>query len=149
MSGAIHEGRLPAHGRGPHTVPRRAPSPRRARRALALAQGGYYLATGVWSLVSMRSFERVTGPKTDRWLVRTVGVLVSGIGIGLIESGARGRLSRELERASVICAAGLIAIEVPLALRGRIAPVYLLDAVAEAGFVLGRLLPADADVGPT
>lgn len=33
---------------------------------LTVLQGAYYLATGVWPLVSRRSFERVTGPRTDR-----------------------------------------------------------------------------------
>jgi hypothetical protein len=33
----------------------------------------YLLATGVWSLVHRRSFERVTGPKEDYWLVQAVG----------------------------------------------------------------------------
>jgi hypothetical protein len=40
----------------------------------------YFAATGVWPLIDMRSFERVTGPKVDRWLVRTVGALVAAIG---------------------------------------------------------------------
>ena len=44
------------------------------RRQLAIAQGVYFAATGVWPLIDMRSFERVTGPKADKWLVRTVGV---------------------------------------------------------------------------
>jgi hypothetical protein len=44
---------------------------------LAARQGVYYLLTGVWPLPSIGSFQRVTGPKTDLWLVRTVGVLVA------------------------------------------------------------------------
>ena len=42
----------------------------------ALAQGLYYAFTGVWPLISMSSFLAVTGPKTDLWLVNTVGILV-------------------------------------------------------------------------
>ena len=33
--------------------------------ALAYAQGGFYLVTGIWPLVSIGSFQRVTGPKVD------------------------------------------------------------------------------------
>jgi len=40
----------------------------------------YFLLTGIWPLLSMRTFEAVTGPKVDRWLVKTVGVLVAVIG---------------------------------------------------------------------
>jgi hypothetical protein len=43
---------------------------------LALVQGGYYVLTGLWSLVSPRTFQAVTGKKEDYWLVKTVGVLV-------------------------------------------------------------------------
>lgn len=38
-------------------------------------QGVYYIASGAFPLVSMRLFERVTGKKTDRWLVQMVGML--------------------------------------------------------------------------
>ena len=34
------------------------------------AQGALYVVTGVWPLLHMASFEAVTGPKTDDWLVR-------------------------------------------------------------------------------
>ena len=43
----------------------------------------YLVATGVWSLVHRRSFERVTGPKEDYWLVQTVGALAIAIGASL------------------------------------------------------------------
>jgi uncharacterized protein YciI len=36
------------------------------RRAVALIQAAEYVATGVWPLVSMSTFEAVTGPKMDR-----------------------------------------------------------------------------------
>lgn len=49
-------------------------------RRLLIAQAVYYAATGIWSPVSLGSFERVTGPKGDGWLVKTVGVLVTVIG---------------------------------------------------------------------
>ena len=48
-------------------------------RFVALAHACYYLITGVWPLLSIGTFEKVTGPKTDRWLVKTVGILV-GVG---------------------------------------------------------------------
>lgn len=39
-------------------------------RRLAAVHGGYFLLTGIWPLVHRRSFERVTGPKSDYWLVQ-------------------------------------------------------------------------------
>ena len=61
-----------------------------AYRVIAGTQGSYFLLTGVWPLLHMRSFLAVTGPKTDLWLVETVGVLVAAIGAGLLLSAARG-----------------------------------------------------------
>jgi hypothetical protein len=44
--------------------------------SVALVQGLYFLMTGLWPLVSIGTFQHVTGPKIDLWLVNTVGVLV-------------------------------------------------------------------------
>jgi hypothetical protein len=106
----------------------------RRRRRAARLQAGYYVVTGVWPLVHRRSFERVTGPKVDFWLVRTVGVLVSAIGAGLA-LGARRRVSSELEATAILAAVGLAAIDVAEVARGRVSPVYLADALLEAALV--------------
>ena len=98
---------------------------------LSLMQGAYYAATGVWPLVSIRSFEAVTGPKKDRWLVKTVGVLVSVIGAVLLIAGLRRHVSLEIVVLAVGSAAGLMAIDVWYVARRVIGPIYLLDAVAE------------------
>ncbi len=109
----------------------------RQRRLLLLFQGVYYLTSGVWPLVSMDSFQAVTGPKTDRWLVKTVGVLVSVIGGVLFGSGLR-RERAAPEAVALACgsAAGLTAIDTIYAARRRISPIYLLDTVAEIGLLL-------------
>jgi hypothetical protein len=109
--------------------------PRRA--GLALGQGAFYLATGLWPLLSLRTFERVTGPKSDRWLVKTVGVLVTVIGMVLLVAGCRRRVSDELVLLAVGSAAGLAGIDSIYSLRGRIATVYLLDAMAELALIGG------------
>lgn len=109
-------------------------------RRLPVLQGVYFLATGVWPLVSMRTFEAVTGPKVDRWLVKTVGVLVAVIGASLLADARRpSRGSQVLGAGS---AAALGGVDIVYALRGRISKIYLLDAVLEAGllarWVVGR-----------
>ena len=38
---------------------------------LAIGQGAYYALTALWALVHVRSFQAITGPKTDLWLVKT------------------------------------------------------------------------------
>jgi hypothetical protein len=79
----------------------------------------------------MRSFEAVTGPKTDRWLVNTVGILVSAIGVTLLLAARRRRVAPEPVVLAAGSAAGLAAIDTVYAARGRISKVYLLDAVLE------------------
>ena len=63
---------------------------------LCLVQGIYYTLTGVWPLVHVRSFLAVTGPKTDLWLVKTVGVLVAVIGVVIALAWWRGRITDEV-----------------------------------------------------
>src|SRR4051794_1433294 len=83
---------------------------KRTRPALAV-QGIYYLATGLWGLLHLRSFMRVTGPKTDTWLVKTVSVLVSAIGASLLLHSRREQTQREMYVLSLGCAAGLAGID--------------------------------------
>jgi hypothetical protein len=106
-----------------------------SRDRLAVAQGAYYAATGVWSLVHLRSFEAVTGPKADDWLVKTVGVLVTAIGGALARAGLRRRTAPDLVLLAAGSAVGLLGIDVWYAARGRISRVYLLDAVGEAALL--------------
>lgn len=104
------------------------------RTAIAAAQGLFYVATGVWPLISRRTFERVTGPKTDFWLVNTVGVLVGVAGGVLLSAAARRRVGPEIAALGAGSALGLAAIDVVYAARGVIGKVYLLDAGVELGF---------------
>jgi hypothetical protein len=111
------------------------PSPR-ALVVLAALQGVFYVATGVWGLVDLASFQAVTGPKTDLWLVRTVAVLVLVVGSVLLVAAARLRVTFELILLAVGCALGLAAIDAVHVAAGTIGWVYLLDAVAEIGLAL-------------
>jgi hypothetical protein len=104
----------------------------RAERGLAWGQGGLYVATGVWPILHMRSFEAVTGPKRERWLVRTVGVLVTVLGATLAFGAARRRVTPELRLLGAASAVALAGVDVWYAgVRRRISPVYLADAVVE------------------
>jgi hypothetical protein len=108
--------------------------------SLALAQGVFYLVTGIWPLLSIRTFEAVTGPKTDRWLVKTAGVLITAIGTALTLAGWRRSVTPEIGVLAAGGALGLAGIDVVYAARGRISKVYLLDALAELAIVAGWAL---------
>jgi hypothetical protein len=98
---------------------------------LSMAQGLYYATTSLWSLLSVGTFQRVTGPKTDVWLVKTVGVLVGAIGLALVVAGFRRAHTPEIGLLGAASAAGLAGIDAYYAGRRRISAVYLLDALAE------------------
>jgi hypothetical protein len=104
---------------------------------VARLQGAYFLTTGIWPLLSRRSFEAVTGPKTDFWLARTVGVLVTGIGGALLLADHNKRVTPELRALGVASAGGLALVDVVFSLRGRISKVYLADALVELALVAG------------
>jgi hypothetical protein len=109
-------------------------------------QGAYYLGTGLWPLVHLTSFEAVTGPKVDDWLVRMVGLLAAVIGATLLLAARRGTRTPEGYVLAMGSALAFAAIDIWYALPGRIAPVYLADAVVElavvALLVLARRAPA-------
>jgi hypothetical protein len=98
---------------------------------LAYIQGAYYLATGLWPIVNLASFMKVTGPKVDFWLVKTVGVLVTVIALSLLLAAYQARLSPEIFLLAVGSAAALTVVDVWYVARKVIAPIYLVDAVAE------------------
>jgi len=120
-----------------------------SRNGVAWFQGLYFLATGIWPLVSIASFQAVTGPKTDHlvtgregdhWLVNTVGALVISIGLTLITAAWRSNVSFETIVLGISCALALIAIDVVYVLRGAILPVYLGDAGIELVIVAAWLM---------
>lgn len=104
---------------------------------MAVAQGAFYLATGLWPIVHLRSFEAVTGPKADGWLVKTVGGLIGVVGGALLSAGLRRRVTPEMAATAAGCAAVLTAIDVVYVARRRIPPIYLADAVTEGALVAG------------
>lgn len=120
---------------------------------LSRVQGWFYVLTGVWAIVDIDSFQRVTGPKTDLWLVKTVGVLVIVIGAALIAAAHERRFGLPLMVVAIGSPLGLAAIDLIYALGGRISAIYLLDAAAElvlAGawvFVCARRLAGPAASG--
>jgi len=103
---------------------------------LLLAQGFYYLLTALWAIVDIHSFQAVTGPKTDVWLVRTVAVMILAASLSMLVAARKPAPSPETTTLAVGCAAGLLAIDVIYVTAAVIPPVYLIDAAAEVGLLL-------------
>jgi len=96
-----------------------------------IVQGVYYLITGVWAVVGVESFQKITGPKYDVWLVKTVGAIVTVIGGVLLSAGLRRERAPEIPVLAVGSALSLGGVSTWYSLRGRISKVYLLDTLAE------------------
>jgi hypothetical protein len=121
----------------PQPIPQRIP----------LTQGAYFLVTGLWPIFHLRSFEAVTGPKQDRWLVKTMGGLIAIVGAALLTGGLERRPSSALRVLGLGSAAALALADCVYAGKRRISPVYLLDAVLEAGLI-GAWLSQSRPPGP-
>src|SRR4051794_29656548 len=87
---------------------------------LCLGQGLYYFVTGVWPLLSIETFQLVTGRKTDHlvtgreadhWLVMTVGVLVIAIGTTCVFAALRRGFAVEVAVLAITSAIGLTCID--------------------------------------
>jgi hypothetical protein len=110
-------------------------------------QGSYYLATGLWPLFSRRSFEAVTGPKEDFWLVETLGLLIAAVGSALLMSSTRRRQSPEVVALGVGSAAALGGAGAVFALRGRISKIYLAEAGLEALIIVAWAASQEKSAG--
>lgn len=103
---------------------------------LAVVQGAYYLITAAWAIVHRSSFEAVTGPKTDYWLVITVSLQICAIALALLASAARPIPSGPVVVLGISSALGFLIVDLVYPLQGRIAKTYLLDAGPQAVFIV-------------
>lgn len=98
---------------------------------IARVQGVFNVLNGLWPLVHIRSFEAVFGPKTDKWLVRTVGGLLLVNGIAQLLAGRAGAQVQHAKRLGMGTAATLTAVDLIYVGNGTLSKMYLLDAAAE------------------
>ena len=104
---------------------------------VALIQGIYFLSTGVWPIFSMRTFLKITGPKTDLWLVKTIGLLLAVIGGVLIIADVRGEINLSVTLVAIGSALSLAIVEIVYVTKRVISPIYLGDAAVEMILVAG------------
>lgn len=107
---------------------------------LAYLQGFYFAITGIWPILHIASFIAVTGPKTDLWLVRTVGLVLFIIGLGLITAAVRNQVNVPVLLIAIGSAIGLTLIDIIYVLKEVIPPVYLGDAFVEMILIICWLI---------
>lgn len=120
----------------------------RRRNNVALVQGAFYVVSGLWPVLHLRSFEAVTGRKQDGWLAQTTGGLIAAVGAALAIGAVETPRSRALAVLGMGAAAVLGTADVVFTARRRIRKVYLLDALAE-GAVIAAWLYRVANTAPT
>lgn len=84
----------------------------------------------------MDSFELVTGPKIEHWLVHTVSFLVLVIGASLAAAAKAGEDGMSIRGLALGTAFAFAFMDLFYVSVGRISVVYLLDAAAELTFAL-------------
>lgn len=114
-------------------------APGAGARLVLYVQACVYVVTGAWPVAHLASFERITGEKHDDFLVHTVGLLLVVVGAVLLRALRRETLTRELLWIAAGTAASLLVIDVTYWWSGRLPPIYLVDAAAEAVFVAAAL----------
>jgi len=100
------------------------------------------MSSGVWPLLSSRTFQAVTGPKRDVWLVQTVGALIGVVGGTLaVAVATRQHGTATVRTLALGSALSLAAVDVYFVARRRISPIYLVDGVLELALVAAWLVP--------
>ncbi|MCE3225537.1 MAG: hypothetical protein K0S32_88 [Bacteroidetes bacterium] len=103
---------------------------------ILLLQGLYYVMTGLWPIVDIRSFEIVSGPKTDIWLVKTVSLLLTTVGITYLISAREKQLTTSIRVLVTSVAGALLFIDVYYNFKGIISDIYLIDGLIQLIFIL-------------
>jgi hypothetical protein len=108
-------------------------------QAIPWLHAAFFGLGGIWAVLSRRTFEAVTGPKVDYWLVRTVGGLLTVVGVVIGLAQLRGRLTPEIRWLAMGTSGVLTAIDVVFVAKRRVRPVYLLDAITNLVLIAGWL----------
>lgn len=104
-------------------------------RTLSRAHGAFNLASGLWPLLSLRTFEAVMGPKEDDWLVKAVAGLLVAAGVAQLTAADTPEAQRTSRTIGLGVPAALAAVDLVYVPKGRISPIYLLDAAAHLSWI--------------
>jgi hypothetical protein len=106
-------------------------------RTLLLIQAFYIFITAVWPLVHIESFMAVTGPKTDVWLVKTVGALLIPISLCMLVHWLMSIRALPVVVLGMGTSIAFICIDFYYALNDVISDIYLADGILQILFLMG------------
>jgi hypothetical protein len=116
--------------------------PMKITRILLWVQSSYMLLTAIWPLVDIHSFMKVTGPKTDIWLVKTVGALLIPVGLCLMYHLFIRTDQRPAILLGGLTAVSFICVDFYYALNDVISDIYMADGVLQIIFLSAWILVA-------
>ena len=106
-------------------------------KLVLISHAAYIFITGVWPILDIKSFMAVTGPKTDIWLVKTVGALLIPVSLSMLSY----LHFKSPKLPAIILGAGtaisFVSIDLYYALSDVISDIYLGDAAIEFIFLSG------------
>jgi hypothetical protein len=102
---------------------------------VARAQGIFNMLGGAWPLVSLGSFERVYGKKSDVFLQKTVGGLLFSIGCVQLTAADSPEQMPSVRRIGVATALTLLAIDLVYVPKREMRWTYWQDAFCEMGWL--------------
>jgi len=114
----------------------------RPYKLLIWIQATYTLLTALWPLIDIETFMAVTGPKTDVWLVKTVGALLIPVALCLYAHLRDNNVRLSALVLGMGVALAFICIDLFYALNDIILNIYLLDALVELIFVISWIAVA-------
>jgi hypothetical protein len=111
--------------------------PAKGLKILLAIQSIYFFVPAAWPIIHMKSFEKVTGPKKDDWLVKTVGSLLIAIAVTIFIAVYYNQVTPAILCLAMTSALALFIVDINYVFKAVISPVYLLDAVVELIFIFG------------
>jgi hypothetical protein len=106
-------------------------------KLLLLTQATYIMVTAVWPIIDIESFMFVTGPKTDVWLVKTVGALLIPVALCMYSYRRTKTVDTPIIILGIGIAAAFISVDVYYSTSDVISDIYLIDAALEILFLVG------------
>jgi hypothetical protein len=97
----------------------------------AVVQGVYFVLTGLWPVLALDSFLKVTGHRADYWLSQKMGLLLVVLGATLCLAAYRRAKSPEVLLLAVASATVLAGADLLFFFAGTLSWVYLIDAAVQ------------------
>ena len=104
--------------------------------AILWFQAAYYLLAACWSLFHIRSFMRLTGKKTDTWLVKTVAMLLVAISLCLLSAALRNEINTSILVLAFSSSFALTLVHCYYVWTKKISNIYLADAFIEVFLII-------------